>query len=235
MSKIKSISDALARSENRGSANVERYEMDPELLAMLEGQGNSIIPVGGNLTIGNFTFSKTGVSIPVSTTPEEWKGLLNVLGKFDTAMQWYLGDAIAFGEMQWGKTYKELAALTRYKEKTLREWAFVCRNLSIRMDKLSFGHHQAVASKSPSEQQYWLEKADEGTDGKPWSVHRLRKEMGQTKSITRPAHIKAFQAVKRFDDSPTDAKTAKAVLSRIEEVRRWLFKVEQDAKKVING
>ena len=68
--------------------------------------------------------------------------------------------------MLWGEDHVEMKyaydiaeAATGYKRKTLQEWAYVARHVSIRMEGLTFGHHQAVAALLPEAQKYCLEFA----------------------------------------------------------------------------
>lgn len=73
-----------------------------------------------------------------------------------------LGDLLSYGNLRWGETYAQVAASTRFTVEYLRNVKYVCSKvpLNIRNNRLSFAHHQAVASlKQPVMQQEWLEYA----------------------------------------------------------------------------
>jgi len=83
-----------------------------------------------------------------------------------------IGDYIAFGiEREYGETYEWMSELTGYEVQTLRNMVYTCLgvDLSLRSDKLNFGHHVLVAalrledgSPDISKQHYWLKKAEVG-------------------------------------------------------------------------
>ena len=73
--------------------------------------------------------------------------------------QWAIADWMLWGEMhlETRRAYDYAEKITGFKRKTLREWAYVARHISIRMDNLSFGHHQVVAPLMPEAQKRCLE------------------------------------------------------------------------------
>jgi N6-adenosine-specific RNA methylase IME4 len=66
-----------------------------------------------------------------------------------------------------------LAMWPGYERKTLRQYAWVARKSSIRIDDLSFAHHVLVASLPPADQQEWLEAAL----ANGWTVAELRRQL----------------------------------------------------------
>src|SRR5690606_17166251 len=126
-------------------------------------------------------------------------------------------------------------------EKSLREYAYVARSveMSIRMDNLSFGHHQIVAgikdpvTKKPlkREQQKWLEKAN--THG--WSIKTLREAI----AADNQQHQATVSNDWLFDKNRVpninkrvqtlwskarqgDKKARREVLVIVDEMRQWL-------------
>ena len=91
---------------------------------------------------------------------------------YSEASSWWLGDWLAFGQMKYGRRYKEGVALTGLDYKTLRNYAMVSRRfeLSRRRDDVSFQHHAEVCPLADGEQDRWLELA--AVNG--WSKAELR-------------------------------------------------------------
>jgi hypothetical protein len=91
----------------------------------------------------------------------EWidKGI--ALAQATSEHQWAMADWMLWGEdhVKLKDAYDIAEAATGYKRKTLQEWAYVARHVSIRMENLTFGHHQAVAALLPEAQKYCLEYA----------------------------------------------------------------------------
>lgn len=131
----------------------------------------------GTITMGNYTLTGVGLIASDAATYDQWSAVGEVLHKLNMSLQWLIGDWVDQGEFRWGVTYKAIAAQTGYEPKTLREYKYVCSrvHLSIRMDKLSFGHHQLVAKLPQDEQVQWLEWAVNCTPIP--SVSEMRKAM----------------------------------------------------------
>src|SRR4051812_45837313 len=55
----------------------------------------------------------------------DWHRLITRLAPVSKGANWWLGDALAFGERQWGETYAEVARLANLSTKTLRNRAYV--------------------------------------------------------------------------------------------------------------
>ncbi len=131
----------------------------------------------GSLAYGGFTLTSTGIALQGDVTAQDWQTIGELIFRVNRAIQWLIGDWIVYGEdYQWGQTYEQLAEQTGYTVETLRQYAYVSRHvqLSIRIDNLSFAHHQVVAGLSGDEQIALLTAAAAGG----WSVARLRQECG---------------------------------------------------------
>jgi hypothetical protein len=98
--------------------------------------------------------------------------------------QWDLGDWMVKGEDKFRVTYKQAAALIggAVAADTLRQFAYVARNVSTRVDGLSFGHHRLVAPLSPEDQQLLLTAAAKHH----LSVHDLRKDIAWRRESIDP-------------------------------------------------
>jgi len=107
----------------------------------------------------------------------EWKEQGVELAKAHKTQNWALADWLAAGDTAWGGTaYDEAQVLFPDKtRKYLYEMAYVGRNVGfpVRQEKLSFSHHQVVASLEPVEQERALQKAL----GYKWSTAQLKKHL----------------------------------------------------------
>lgn len=166
-----SVFTQLAKqAPNIGHANFEAS------LAAYTGGATPVAPTpDGGVQIGDFTLTAVGLRGGENATFDDWMNVGGVLHRMESGMQFNIGDWFNMGERRWGDKYRSAAITTGYQEKTLREYSYVCRSvdLSIRMDKVSFGHHQAVASLDPETQRYWLDYAAENG----LSVAKLRAAM----------------------------------------------------------
>lgn len=99
------------------------------------------------------TMTTTGLHIPEGISREDWESVGEFLGQIDKRMQWMVGDWINAGEREGyinSETYDDAERLfPQFKRKTLWEYASVARNSSMRMEELSFNHHQVVAALEP--------------------------------------------------------------------------------------
>jgi hypothetical protein len=78
--------------------------------------------------------------------------------------QWLIADWMLSGESQFngrgmGDVYDLAEKATGFKRKTLQEWVYVARHVSMRMEGLSFNHHQIVVALLPDAQKQCLERA----------------------------------------------------------------------------
>lgn len=115
----------------------------------------------GDYRFRGFRLTRTALEIAGEVDDQDWLDLGEVLKGLQGRIQWLMGDWTLSIERQWNRTYKDIADALDYEEKTIREWAYVCQHVhpSIRMDTLTFGHHQVVASLPPGSQRHWLARA----------------------------------------------------------------------------
>lgn len=143
---------------------------------------NALIPAAdGNYIYKRFTMTPVGLIVPEDVQAEELKDLGRVIHGLQTSIQWIVGDMMNSMRRIWGDSYQSVAADLGYEVKTVHEWASICRKVSIRMEGLSFGHHQLVSPYTHEEQHRMLEWA---VNNKA-SINELRKAIANwTKTDT---------------------------------------------------
>jgi hypothetical protein len=126
---------------------------------------------------------RTGMRFDPLTTVDVWKAIGARVAMYSEASSWWLGDWLAFGQVKYGRRYKEGVAVTGLDYKTLRNYATVARRfeLSRRRDDVSFQHHAEVCALADGEQDRWLELAALNRWSKTELRRRLRAELvGET-------------------------------------------------------
>jgi hypothetical protein len=118
---------------------------------------------------GNVRFEKTGLVVDGELEDDELLGLVRRLGRMETAIKWWLGDALVLADSRWpdqgGPSFGEwdnvLAALG-LKPATGAHYRRVSKAIPIerRHERLSWSHHQRVVPFPPAEQDLWLERAE---------------------------------------------------------------------------
>jgi hypothetical protein len=106
---------------------------------------------------------------------EAWTALGVKIARYSDASSWWLGDWLAFGQIKYGRRYKEGIAATGLDYQTLRNYAVVARRfgLSRRRDNLSFQHHSELCALGDDDQDLWLDLAAENG----WSKSELRRRL----------------------------------------------------------
>lgn len=173
-------------------------------------------------------WTPTGLQISGELLPDEWLSVFELIRRVQSGIQWIIGDWLVYGEENLGKTYNELAQITHYSEKTLRNLAAVARAvpMSRRRDTLSFGHHAAIAALPAPGQNQWLDYAAE----QGLSVMALRRALGET---PRPAETDArrfkrdMAKVARLtaNEKPRGKKRDEALAS-VRALQAWLSEIE---------
>lgn len=139
-------------------------------------EDTSAVGLPGNL-------SPIGLALPEGMSFAEWEHVGATLKTIrDSALRWWWGDWLNYGEARYGEKYAQAVDESDYSYQTLRKASYVCGRIELfrRRNNLSFGHHQEVAALLPDEQDMWLADAEANS----WGVHTLREMIAQTK---RPA------------------------------------------------
>jgi len=118
--------------------------------------------------------------IDESITEEEWLQIWDSLKQVHGSLQFWIGDWICAGEKKGflgkyinGKVYDYLQEKTGLKRNTLQHYKSVVEKCCIRIQHLSFGHHQLVTSLPEKNQKQLLQQASKNK----WTVSQLREEI----------------------------------------------------------
>jgi hypothetical protein len=105
----------------------------------------------------------------------EWSRAGQRLSVMNRCSPWWLGDWIRYGNANFGEKYSRTTKITGYDAQTLMNMVYVASHFefSRRREKLSWSHHETVASLDLDEQDRWL---DHAIDNK-LSVADLRLEL----------------------------------------------------------
>ena len=156
-----------------------------------------------------FAITSSGIQFNEELSFEEWDNLGQKLAPVGKSIGFIIGDWINYGEKRWGDRYDEALERTGMAYQTLRQYAYVARqvHLSCRQDKLGFDHHVVVAKiKDSEEQRYWLDMAVKHKLGK----RRLRKSINFGRLATE----------QEVAGDPYD-KPHTTYLSLLNKIRRW--------------
>ena len=190
--------------ETLQTRNTSNTGLDPELIAQIA----NIRPINerqiveysnGGIRIGAFTITPVGLSSDGATF-EEWSDFGQTIIQIKRAMQWIIGDYLAYGEdRQYGVTYAEWSALTGYTTDTLSDIVGVCRKVQLpsRDGNLSFSHHRVVADLPPDQQTQWLQYAAEHK----LSVAALRTALGEVIESKRSKTPRWYKRGEEFPSS----------------------------------
>ncbi len=154
-------------------------------------------------------------------TPDEWlRDVISPLRSLVDAMEgsaaWWWGDALAYGQRNYGEMYSQALEAADYSYGALRNAKFVSERipLSCRHDNLSYTHHAEVAMtvNDPERRVYWLDLADE----KGMSKSDLRKAIRTSK-----AEINDEKNEDAGQFGPIDSAKALLQFFEKEDVTKW--------------
>jgi len=106
---------------------------------------------------------------------EEWDQTLYKVAQVRDGGNWWVGDALNYGDTHFGEVYTQAASETGMSEDTLQRLKYVSSRVSPvnRIKELTWSHHREVAKCTEDEQVRWLGMALE----KGWNVAALKEAM----------------------------------------------------------
>jgi hypothetical protein len=87
------------------------------------------------------------LTLPDGMAYGEWSSTLLAVARVGKAVQFWLGDALLYGENRFGEQFAQAASETGYSEESLRGFLWVASRVppSVRRLTLSWSHHQVAA------------------------------------------------------------------------------------------
>lgn len=208
--------------------------------AMIPRRGGGAEVKDGQLTVGAFTLTESGLQVAGNGTSEDWGKVGDLLFKLEGSIQWLIGDWFAYGDnLEYGDLKARIEATGRDYD-TVRNYMFVCRafELSRRRYSLSFGHYQAAAPLPESDQDQALDYAEKNK----LSVAAFRKMVQEhlnpsltpalpavNTSIPKPA-FSGLEKLAQKDRSTWKPKDKAAILQYTAQLRAWIDDLETEAK-----
>ena len=155
------------------------------------------------------TPSPVGIRFDPVLPFEQWQQIGLRLALHASASTWWLGDWLAYGQYKYGRRYRNAISATGLDYQTLRNYASVARRfeLSRRRDKLSFQHHAEVCALPRSEQDAWLDRAEQNH----WARNELRRQL----------RLARRQLVGPEDPSEPDSFVPLAIFASSDQITRW--------------
>lgn len=117
--------------------------------------------MNGLIVSNGAKFTETGLTLNRNTAFEQWEDIIFQLARMEKATQWWIGDALNFGEQVYGEMYA--SAISPSQARTWRQYKWVANaiELSRRRDNVDWSTHVEIASLEPCEQDKLLDVAEE--------------------------------------------------------------------------
>jgi hypothetical protein len=109
----------------------------------------------------------------------EWIAVGRRIGTVGRGIQWLLGDWLRYGNARFGERYSRASTITGYDTQTLMNMVYVASRFEIsrRREKLTWSHHETLASLPSESQDRWLNLTLEHG----WAVSDLRTSLRQAR------------------------------------------------------
>jgi hypothetical protein len=122
--------------------------------------------------------TRVGLRIPSELTYDGWEQAGRRIAEVMDSSAWCLGDWLLFGLARYKDRYRRACETVGLDYQTIRNYVWVARRFEIqrRRPRLSFQHHAEVAALPDSEQDHWLDQAQQGE----WSKNELRRRIRNT-------------------------------------------------------
>jgi hypothetical protein len=156
--------------------------------------------------------TRLGLQLPRSLTYDDWEQAGYKLAAIIDSSCWCLGDWVVYGESAYVDRYRLAIDAVGLDYQTLRNYAWTARSFeaSRRRAALSFQHHAEVASLDVSDQDRWLDLAEEHG----WSRNRLRQAVREERLQAKGDHESSGEIIPRVNATK-------------DQVNRWLAAAER--------
>ncbi|MEU5979499.1 LmbU family transcriptional regulator [Streptomyces sp. NPDC047315] len=129
-------------------------------------------PGGRPAQRGRVLTTKVGLHLPPGIDFEEWERTGCRLSGIVDSSSWWLGDWLVYGKRHYADRYQRGIRAAGLSYQTLRNYAWVARRFppERRREALTFQHHAEITSLPVTEQDRWLDRAEENG----WTTKQLR-------------------------------------------------------------
>lgn len=157
---------------------------------------NLAIQNRGEMTLGHFTLTKSGLLINGEPTFREWELVGEFIQRASYSASLWLGDWLNYGEAKYGEKYAQAIEETPLVYQSLRNISWVARKVppAVRREELPFSHHAEVAALDGELQTLFLDKAVEHG----WTRTELR---AQVKNYRRLKGIIGLSDIELSNDT----------------------------------
>lgn len=138
-------------------------------------------------------FSEVGLEIDSGMKFEHWERLLRSLERAEQGIQWYIGDALNYGEQEYGEKYAQVMDAhkkTGIPVDTLRNYQWVAGAVKpvTRVTTVDWSIHREVAPLSEDKQREILQKAaGEKAAGRKYTRRNAERDVATAKRDGKPA------------------------------------------------
>jgi len=146
----------------------------------------------------NVNLTPVGLTVIHSLSYDEWVDLMKTLVRLETAFQFAIGDALIYGEAQYGEKYSQAMDATGLSYQSLANMVWVSKHVPIanRVQDVSWTHHRVVASIDQQDQKAMLEWArDKGLSAVDLQSHISGKQPQKVDRVALPPGITENEAV----------------------------------------
>lgn len=137
-------------------------------------------------------FSEVGLDIEPGMKFDHWERLLRCLARAEQGIQWYIGDALNYGEREYGERYAQVLDAhdkTGIPIDRLRQYQWVAEHVKpvTRVTTLDWSTHREVASLPEDKQREILQRgAREVEAGRKYTRRQAEKESDRVKRAGKP-------------------------------------------------
>lgn len=176
-----------------------------------------------HLSSPKVTLSSNSLSLSPDATREEINGIFAALNTCESSSLWWIGDALAQTEKEYGDTYVKAMENCGYNLQTLKDARGLCRRISAeKRRKVSYSHHRNalyhVGVENVEQALFFLDIAER----EKLSVSELRKEIRLALNPPAPT-----DGTRLIEDE--DARERLEVLNAVETIKRFLLTTEPEA------
>ncbi len=139
-----------------------------------------------------------GLTILSTLGYDEWLDLMKTLVRLETAFQFAIGDALIYGEAQYGEKYSQAMDATGLSYQSLANMVWVAKHVPIhnRIPDVSWTHHRVIASVEQGDQKAMLEWArDKGMSAVDLQAHISGKQPRKMDRVALPPGVTEKEAV----------------------------------------